>query len=117
MKRQPSTNTIKKRRQAKLNKLGLCGPFVMGSLNRVEKKDKHGKVTVYHLLTFKEEGKTRSVYVPKDMVKEVRGWVRNYQKLKKAMGQVSTDSISVIRGFVAEKRAAAAKSPKPPSDR
>ncbi len=104
--------TIKKRRQTKLDKLGLCGPFVTGSLNRVEKKDKHAKVTVYYLLTFKEEGKTRSVYVPKDMVKEVRRWVRNYQKLKKAIAQVSTDSITVIRSFVQETRADAAESQK-----
>lgn len=112
MKELPSVNTIKKRRQTKLSKLGLGGPFVAGSLNRVQRKDKHGKVTVYHLLTFKEEGKTRSVYVPKDMVKEVREWVRNYQKLKKAIAQVSTDSIAVIRSFVPEKRADGAKSPK-----
>lgn len=112
MKRQPSVNTLKKRRQAKLDTLGLCGPFVTGSLNRVEKKDKHGKVTAYYLLTFKEQGKTRSTYVPKDMVKEVRGWVRNYQKLKKTMALISTDSIAVIRNFVPEKRAAAARNPK-----
>jgi hypothetical protein len=112
MKDQPSISTIKKRRQTKLEKLGLCGPFVTGSLNRVEKKDKHGKVSVYHLLTFKEEGKTRSVYVPKDMVKEVRQWVRNHQKLKKAIALVSTDSIAVIRRFVAEKRDDDARNPK-----
>ena len=117
MKKQPSINTIKTRRQAKIAKLGLGGPFVAGSLNRVEKKDRHGKRTVYHLLTFKEEGKTRSVYVPKDMVTEVRGGVRNYQKLKKTMAQVSTDSIAVIRAFVPEKRADAARSPKPSSNR
>ena len=117
MKKQPSSNTLKTRRQAKLAKLGLCGPFVAGSLNRVEKKDKHGKLTVYHLLTFKQEGKTRSVYVPKDMVKEVRGWVRNYQKLKDAIAKVSRDSIAVIRAFVPEKRADAARSPKPSSNR
>lgn len=112
MKNQPSINTLEKRRQAKLDKLGLCGPFVTGSLNRVEKKDKHDKVTVYHLLTFKEDGKTRSVYVPKDMVKEVRQWVHNYLKLKKASAQVSTDSIAVIRSFVPEKRVDAAKNQK-----
>lgn len=112
MENRASMNTIKKRREAKLDKLGLCGPFVTGSLNRVEKKDKHGKVTVYYLLTFKEEGKTRSVYVPKDMVKEVRQWVRNHQKLKKAIAQVSTDSIAVIRSFVQQKRADAAKNQK-----
>ena len=109
MKNHPPIHTLRKRRQAKLDKLGLCGPFVTGSLNRVEKKDKHGKTTAYHLLTFKEEGKTRSVYVPKDMVKEVRQWVRNYQKLKNAIARVSTDSIAVIRSFVQEKRAGAAK--------
>jgi hypothetical protein len=112
MKNQPSMSAIKKRRQAKLDKLGLCGPFVTGSLNRVEKKDKHEKVTVYYLLTFKEEGKTRSVYVPKDMVKEVRQWVRNHQKLKKAITQISTESIAVIRSFVQEKRAGAEKNQK-----
>jgi Family of unknown function (DUF6788) len=117
MKNQPSLNTIKKRRQAKLGKLGLCGPFVAGSLNRVEKKDKHGKVTLYHLLTFKEEGKTRSVYVPKDMVKEVRAWVRNYQKLKKAIARISTDSVAAIRRFVPEQRADTGKNPKPPTGR
>ena len=117
MEKQPSINTIKKRRQAKISKLGLSGPFVAGSLNRVQRKDKHGKVSLYHLLTFKEEGKTRSVYVPKDMVKEVRGWVRNYQKLKKVIARVSTDSIAVIRGFVAETRADAAKNQKQKSVR
>jgi len=112
MKREPSINAIKKRRQGKLDKLGLCGPFVAGSLNRVEKKDKQGRTTVYYLLTFKEDGKTRSVYVPKDLVEEVRGWVRNYQKLKKSMARVSADSIAVIRRHVTEKRAESAKHPK-----
>ena len=112
MKNQPSIKIIRKRRQARLDKLGLCGPFVTGSLNRVKKKDKLGKISVYYLLTFKQEGKTRSVYVPKDMVREVRQWVRNYQKLKKTMSQVSTDSIAVIQRFVQEKRADAAKKPK-----
>ncbi len=112
MKNQASINTLKKRRQDKLDKLPRCGPFVAASLNRVEKKDKHGKTTVYYLLTFKEEGKTRSVYVPKDMVGEVRRWVRNYHKLKKAISQVSTDSIAVIRRHVPEKRAESARSPK-----
>ena len=112
MKRQASIDTLKKRRQDKLDKLPRCGPFVVGSLNRVEKKDKHGRTTVYYLLTFKEEGKTRSVYVPKDMVREVRQWTRNYDKLKKAISQMSADSIAVIRRHVPEKRAESARSQK-----
>ncbi|MCF6284185.1 MAG: hypothetical protein L3K26_03215 [Candidatus Hydrogenedentes bacterium] len=111
MKRQPTIKAIKKRRQGKLSKLGECGPFVAGSLNRVEKKNKLGETTAYYLLTFKEEGKTRSVYVPKDLVEEVRGWIRNHQKLKKAIAQVSADSIAAIRRHVPEKRAESARSP------
>ena len=111
MKNQPSAETIRKRQLDRLGKLGRCGVFVAASLNRVERKDKKGRTSVYHLLTFKEEGRTRSVYVPKELVGEVRGWVRNYQKLKKAMAQVSEDSIALIRGHVPRKGAANAKSP------
>ena len=96
----------------KLGKLGHCGPFVAGSLNRVERKDKKGATTVYYLLTFKEEGKTRSVYVPKEMVREVRGWIGNYRKLKKAMARISGDSIAVVRRHVSERRAESATSPR-----
>lgn len=112
MKNQPSISTLEKRRREKIDKLGCCGPFVVGSLNRVERKDKKGKTTVYHLLTFKEEGKTRSVYVPKAMVGEVRQWVRNYQKLKKSISRVSTDSLAMIRRHVPQKRAEGAASPR-----
>lgn len=111
MKKEPSGDAIRKRRQDKLAKLGLCGPFVAGSLNRVEKQDKKGRPAVYYLLTFKEEGKTRSVYVPKDLIGEVRGWVRNYHKLKKSIARVSADSIAAIRGHVRQKRAENAKNP------
>lgn len=114
MKSSASVKTFEKRRQAKLDGLSRCGPFVAGSLNRVQRKNKHGKVTVYYLLTFKEEGKTRSIYVPKNMVKEVRGWIRNYRTLKKKMADVSTMSIAIIQKFVSENRDAAGKSPKRP---
>ena len=116
MKTNTSSKTLKKRRMAKLDGLSQCGPFVMGSLNRVQRKDTHGKVTAYYLLTFKEEGKTRSIYVPKDMVKELRSWIRNYRTLKKKMTDVSTISISIIWKFVSEKRDDAEKSLRRPEN-
>ncbi len=112
MNNQPSISALEKRRREKLEKLGCCGPFVAGSLNRVERKGKKGGTTVYHLLTFKEEGKTRSVYVPKEMVQEVRQWARNHQKLKKAISRVSADSMALIRRHIPQKRAESAKSPR-----
>lgn len=101
--------SIERRRQEKLALLGQDRPLIAGSLNRVQRKEKQGRTTTYYLLTFKEEGKTRSVYVPKDMVKEVRTWIRNYHRIKNLLADISTLSIGIIQNHVPEKRAAAAK--------
>jgi len=100
--------SIEDKRQEKLAKLGQDRPFVAGSLSRVERKDKQGRSTVYHLLTFKEAGKTRSVYVPKDLVKEVELWIQNYRRIKKLLADTSTLGIAIIQKHVREKRAGAA---------
>jgi len=98
-----------RRRQDKLAQLGQDRPLVAGSLNRVQRKDKQGRTTTYYLLTFKQAGKTRSVYVPKDMVKEVKTWVWNYRRIKNMVADISTLSIGIIQNCVPEKRAAAAQ--------
>lgn len=93
-----------RKRLRKLQELGQDRPLVAGSLNRVERQDASGRTTVYHLLTFKEQGKTRSVYVPKDLVKEVRSWVRNHRRVKQLLSEISTLSIGIIQGHVGRKR-------------
>lgn len=98
--------STEKKRLRKLGSLGQDRPLVAGSLSRIERKDARGKVTVYHLLTFKEAGKTRSVYVPKDLVREVQSWIRNHRRLKELMAEISTLSIAIIQNHVPEKRAA-----------
>ena len=42
-----------------------------------------------HHLTFKEGGKTRTVYVPQDLLAEVRSWVQEHQRLKALIHEVS----------------------------
>ena len=101
--------SLEDKRHAKLAMLGQDQPLLAGSLNRVQREDKQGRVSAYHLLTFKQDGKTRSVYVPKDMVKEVRSWIRNHRRVKQLLAEVSTLSIAIIQKHVPEKRAAAAK--------
>ena len=100
--------SLESKRLEKLTQLGQDRPVVAGSLSRIERKDTHGRTTVYYLLTSKEAGKTRSVYVPKDMVKEVERWIRNYRRIKKLLADTSTLSIAIIQQYVPEKRAAAA---------
>lgn len=110
-------SALEQKRQRLLGKLGQDRPLLAGSLSRVERTDARGRVTVFHLLTFKQEGKTRSVYVPKDLVREVKSWIVNHRRLKQLMSEISTISIDIIRSHVPEKRAAAGKSPKKPSSR
>lgn len=109
--------SLEDKRREKLRELGKDRPFVAGSLNRVERTDSQGRTTLYHLLTFKEAGKTRSIYVPGELVKEVESWIRNYRRLKTLLADTSTLSIAIIRKFVPEKRAAAAKRRGKPSNR
>ena len=85
-----------------LLQLGQDRPLLAGSLSRVERTDKQGRTTTYHLLTFKEAGKTRSVYVPKDMLKEVERWTLNYRRIKKLLAQASMLSVEAIRRHVPE---------------
>ena len=109
--------SLEQQRQALLAQVGLDQPLVAGSLNRIERKGPHGRVTVYHLLTFKEAQTTRSVYVPKELVKEVQAWTRNYRRLKQKLAHVSTLSIAIIRKYGPEKRAEGARRRAKPSGR
>jgi hypothetical protein len=80
------------RRAAALAQIGQTGPFLEGHLSAFKRP---GCAQPGWHLTFKQQGKTRTVYVPMDLVAEVRLWTRNYQRLKK-----------LIRGHVADRRAA-----------
>ena len=98
--------SLESKRLEKLTQLGQERALVAGSLSRIERKDTQGRTTIYYLLTSKEAGKTRSVYVPKDMVKEVERWIRNYRRIKKLLADTSILSIAIIQQYVPEKRAA-----------
>jgi len=98
---------LEQKRLRKLQELGQDRPLVAGSLNRVERRDARGRTTAYHLLTFKEGGTTRSVYVPKDLVKEVQSWIRQHRRVKRLLSEISTLSIAIIQRHVADRKEAA----------
>jgi hypothetical protein len=98
---------LEEKRLRKLQEVGQDRPLVAGSLNGVERRDAGGRTTAYYLLTFKESGKTRSVYVPKDLVKEVQSWIRNHRRVKQLLSEISTLSIAIIQRHVPEKRTGA----------
>jgi len=104
MKRTPLvTNRHTTLRAAALARIAQTEPFLEGCLCPVKRPgcQKPG----WHL-TFKQKGKTRTVYVPMDLVAEVKTWTQNYKHLKKLIRQVSRHSLSLIAGHVANRRAA-----------
>ena len=99
----PVTNRHTTLRAAVLARLARTEPFLEGCLCSVKRPgcDKPG----WHL-TFKQKGKTRTVYVPMGLVREVKIWTRNYKHLKQLIRAVSRHSLALIRGHVANQRAA-----------
>lgn len=48
-------------------------------------------------LTFKEAGKTRSVYIPRDLLPEVRSWVAEHKRLKALLHEIHQLSIALLQ--------------------
>lgn len=96
-------NRHTKLRAAALARIAQSGPFLEGSLCSVKRP---GCRQPGWQLTFKQKGKTRTVYVPMDLVPEVKAWTQNYRRLKKLIREVSRHSLGLIRGHTANRRAA-----------
>jgi len=102
------------RREAKLRQLREVGPLVAASLcqrtvrcGNPQCRCASGAKHSSWCLTFKQQGKTRTVHVPRDLVVEVRQWVKEYQRTKQLVAQISYQSLEIIRGYVRAQRAAA----------
>jgi hypothetical protein len=96
-------NRHQDRRDAALAQLGPTGPFLEGHLSAFKRP---GCAQPGWHLTFKQKGKTRTVYVPMDLVDEVKLWTQNFQRLKQIIRQVTRHSLAMIRSHVASRRAA-----------
>jgi hypothetical protein len=56
-------------------------------------------------LTFKEPSrKTRSVYVPKDLVKDVRSWIEEHRRLKRLLQEIHQLTLALVRTHVQHRR-------------
>jgi hypothetical protein len=86
-----------------LKQIAQIGPFVEGTLSEYKRAGR--KASSWHL-TFKLEGKTKTVYVPVDMVQEVRQWTSEYRRLKELIRKETKQSLAIIHRHVARRRAA-----------
>jgi hypothetical protein len=102
------------KREAQLKQLRQVGPLVAASLchravrcGNPQCRCASGAKHSSWCLTFKRQGKTRTVHVPRDLIEEVRQWVKEYQRTKQIVAQISEQSVQIIRGYVRAQRAAA----------
>jgi hypothetical protein len=111
--RVPSHPTrIRRMLDSRLKQLVPAGPVLAASLSRVNKRcgqpscscHHGGPLHQAHHLTVSEAGKTRTVYVPQDLLEEVRRWVHEYQRLKVLIREVSQLTLALIQGHVTDRR-------------
>jgi hypothetical protein len=89
--------------EARLKKLTPPGPVLAASLACIAKRCGRPTChcangtphTAYHL-TFKDQGKSRTVYVPLDLVEEVRSWIDNHRRLKRLLKEISDLSLALV---------------------
>jgi len=63
-----------------------------------------------HCITYKEKGKTRTVYVPLDLVEEVKGWIEEHRRLKRLTREISQLAIGRVRTHVHARKRPAGRS-------
>jgi hypothetical protein len=87
---------IRRMLDARLKKLAAATPILAASLSSYTHRcgrpagrcHHRGTLHTGQHLTFKEDGKTRSVYVPKDLLPEVRSWVAQQQRLQLLLQEI-----------------------------
>jgi hypothetical protein len=104
MKSKPTrSNRHSPARALALRKIAQVGPFLEGALCQFQRP---GCAQPGWHLTFKQKGRTRTVYVPMDLVSDVKSWTRTYKHLKKLIREVTRHSLGLIHGHVASRQAA-----------
>ena len=90
-------------RLATLRQIAHIGPFLEGSLSAFKRP---GCTQPGWHLTFKQRGRTRTLYVPMELVAEVKKWTLTYRHLKRLIRQVTVHSRALIHSHVASRQAA-----------
>jgi hypothetical protein len=90
-------------REAYRRQLGELGVFIEGTLCKVRRP---GRKPPAWQLTFKQAGKTRTVYVPVELAQEVQQWAQAFKRLKQLIRKVTQQNLAIIRRHVAVRRAA-----------
>jgi hypothetical protein len=103
---------IRRMLQARLKKLTTTTPVLAATLSSYAHRCGRPACRCHHggplhtgqHLTFKEQGKTRSVYVPKELLPEVRSWLSQHQRLKLLLKEIHQLSVALVRSHSTHQR-------------
>jgi hypothetical protein len=91
--------------QQRLKQLATTAPVLAATFGQYTHRCGHPTCRCHHggplhtgqHLTFKENGKTRSVYVLKQLLPEVRTWLAEHQRLKALLHEIHQLSVTLLR--------------------
>jgi len=95
---------IRRMLDARRAALAADKPVLAGTLTQVRKRCGQPSCHCYHgephlawHLTYKVQGRTRTVYVPVDLLDEVRAWIEEHKRIKALLGEIHELTVALIR--------------------
>lgn len=96
---------------ARVKELAARGPVLAASLVQIQRRCgrpgchcAQGALHVGYYLTRTVAGKTRTVYVPTELVAEVRRWIAEHRRLKQVTREVTELALAQIRSHVTARK-------------
>jgi hypothetical protein len=97
--------------EARRVRLAAERPALAGTLSQVKKRCGQPSCHCYHgephlawHLTFRVKGKTKTVYVPFELLDDVRSWVAEHKRQKALQAQIHQLAVALIRTHTTHKR-------------
>ena len=94
MKTPRHPTNLRRMRDARVKQLVAKCPPLAASLGRQAGGGYH--------VTLKQGGKTRTVYVPKDLTEEVQAWIQEHRRIKRLLREITQIQLELIRSHSTE---------------
>jgi hypothetical protein len=103
---------IRAQLKARLARLGSEEPLLAATLTEVHKRCgrqtcrcvTHGERHTAWQLTYKDKGKTRTVYVAHELLDEVRSWITNHKRHKDQLDEIHQLTVALVKTHTRHKR-------------
>src|SRR5262249_22980566 len=102
---------IRRMLDARRARLAPGTPVLAATLTPVRKRCGQPSCHCYHgephrawHLTYKVKGRTRTVYVPLDLLDDVRSWIAEHKRLKTLLDEIHQLTVALIRSHIPTRR-------------